>query len=333
MQAGSGTAFSLLPAENATGNYVKVVQRVPVKHRVRPNGPDRRDRPGHVGRARRSRSDDGGDSRTRLDAEPLGGRRPIIPWLDRRRSLDRHLHGGARHLDRQCRAPPYRRRRSAVSDRESDLGHHQLSRRQRDHPADQRLARRRDRAQALLHGLRRAVHAQLRSCAVCRPNLPCLVAARVLQGIGGGGLAPSEQSMLADTFPPAKRGAGLRHLRRRRHRRAGVGPDASAATSPTTRPGTGYFFINVPIGAAFPDPRVTILVDEPEALAARAARAAERRAAKSTGSAFCSSRSALGCLEIVLDKGQEDDWFNSTFIVVFAIVSAPRLLRLSCRGS
>jgi membrane fusion protein (multidrug efflux system) len=31
MQTGSGTAFSLLPAENATGNYVKVVQRVPVK--------------------------------------------------------------------------------------------------------------------------------------------------------------------------------------------------------------------------------------------------------------------------------------------------------------
>ena len=38
------------------------------------------------------------------------------------------------------------------------------------------------------------------------PNIQLLVIARVLQGIGGGGLAPSEQSMLADTFPPAKRG-------------------------------------------------------------------------------------------------------------------------------
>ena len=41
------------------------------------------------------------------------------------------------------------------------------------------------------------------------PNLPILVIARVLQGIGGGGLAPVEQSMMVDTFPPAKRGAAF----------------------------------------------------------------------------------------------------------------------------
>ena len=38
------------------------------------------------------------------------------------------------------------------------------------------------------------------------PTLPMLIGARILQGIGGGGLAPSEQSILADSFPPAKRG-------------------------------------------------------------------------------------------------------------------------------
>ncbi|TIP54906.1 MAG: multidrug efflux MFS transporter, partial [Mesorhizobium sp.] len=37
------------------------------------------------------------------------------------------------------------------------------------------------------------------------PNLPTLIAFRILQGLGGGGMAPSEQSILADTFPPEKR--------------------------------------------------------------------------------------------------------------------------------
>src|ERR1700748_241010 len=42
------------------------------------------------------------------------------------------------------------------------------------------------------------------------PNLTFLILARILQGIGGGGLAPVEQSMMADTFPPSKRGAAFR---------------------------------------------------------------------------------------------------------------------------
>ena len=47
--------------------------------------------------------------------------------------------------------------------------------------------------------------AQLRCCARWRPRWAMMLVARVLQGIGGGGLAPIEQSMFADTFPPEKR--------------------------------------------------------------------------------------------------------------------------------
>ena len=74
IQAGSGTAFSLLPAENATGNYVKVVQRVPVKivFDKPPDvvlGPGMSVVPDRPGASERWRTRDAG-----LDAEPLGGR-------------------------------------------------------------------------------------------------------------------------------------------------------------------------------------------------------------------------------------------------------------------
>ena len=81
----------------------------------------------------------------------------------------------------------------------------QLSGVKRDRPADQRLARQRCRPQALLHDLRRAVHRSAPCCARSSTSLGMILVARVLQGIGGGGMAPTEQSMFADTFPPEKR--------------------------------------------------------------------------------------------------------------------------------
>ncbi len=79
------------------------------------------------------------------------------------------------------------------------------------------------------------------------PNLMTLVACRILQGIGGGGLGPSEQSILADTFPPAKRGMAFAVY--------GMAVVLAPAIGPTLG---GYitdnfswrwvFFINVPVG-------------------------------------------------------------------------------------
>jgi DHA2 family multidrug resistance protein len=155
------------------------------------------------------------------------------------------------------------------------------------------------------------------------PNLGFLVFARILQGIGGGGLAPVEQSMMVDTFPPQKRGAAF----------AAYG--VVVIVGPIFGPTLGgwitdnlswhwVFLINLPIGlmSIF---LVSIFVDEPAKLIK------ERKRLISKGldvdwQGFLLIALFLGCLEITLDRGQRDDWFSSGVISLTAIVSALSLI-------
>ena len=151
------------------------------------------------------------------------------------------------------------------------------------------------------------------------PNLTFLIVARVLQGIGGGGMAPSEQAMLADTFPPSKRAQAFAAY--------GVAVIVAPALGPTIG---GYltdnaswhwiFFINVPIGAVSLA-LVAAFVDEPRALI-RQRLAMWRRGLRIDWVGFVLVALFLGFLEIVLDKGQEDDWFDSPFITACAVIAA-----------
>src|SRR4051794_23043608 len=79
------------------------------------------------------------------------------------------------------------------------------------------------------------------------PNLPTLIALRVLQGIGGGGLQPSEQAILADTFPPARRGIAFAVYGMAVVLAPAIGPTLGGFITDNTS-WRWIFFINVPVG-------------------------------------------------------------------------------------
>ena len=151
------------------------------------------------------------------------------------------------------------------------------------------------------------------------PSLGSLIFFRILQGLGGGGMPTSEQAILADTFPPQKRGQAFALY--------GV----AVIVAPTVGPTVGgwitdnfswhwIFFINVPIGMASLA-LVHWLVDEPEVLE----RERHERLAgglKVDWIGFLLIAMTLGCLEVVLDRGEIDDWFKSTTIITFAWIAA-----------
>ncbi len=150
-------------------------------------------------------------------------------------------------------------------------------------------------------------------------SLNMLIIFRVLQGLGGGGMSPSEQTILADTFPASKRAQAFAVY--------GV----AVIVAPTVGPTLGgwitdnwswhwIFFINAPVGLlslGF----VGWLIDEPDALR-RERRELLRHGLKVDWVGLLLIAVALGCLEVVLDKGQRDDWFSSDFIITFATISA-----------
>jgi MFS transporter, DHA2 family, multidrug resistance protein len=150
-------------------------------------------------------------------------------------------------------------------------------------------------------------------------SLTSLIIFRILQGLGGGGMPTSEQAMLADTFPP--------HQRPQAFAIYGI----AVIVAPTVGPTIGgwitdnyswhwIFFINVPFGILSLI-LVNWLVVEPEVLEReRASRLAGGLKVDWVGFALIAL--GFGCLEFVLDRGQIDDWFHSTRMVVAATIAA-----------
>jgi DHA2 family multidrug resistance protein len=151
------------------------------------------------------------------------------------------------------------------------------------------------------------------------PSLGWLIFFRVLQGLGGGGLGPSEQSILADTFPPAKRGMAFAVY--------GMAVVLAPAIGPTLG---GFitdhydwrwvFFINVPVGLASLLLANHFVSDPPHL------KLLKERTGRIDYVGLSLIALGLGTLEVVLDKGQEDDWFQTPFIVWFSLIAAVSLV-------
>jgi len=156
------------------------------------------------------------------------------------------------------------------------------------------------------------------SSALCgfAPSLPILIFCRILQGIGGGGLAPSEQAILADTFPPEKRGQAFAMY--------GLAVVCAPAIGPTLG---GYitdnfdwrwiFFLNVPICLISLFLTSRIVEDPP--YVKKQVELSQKGGIKLDFLGFGLLGLTFGSLEFILDKGQEDDWFSSHLITFFAV--------------
>ena len=150
-------------------------------------------------------------------------------------------------------------------------------------------------------------------------SLPMLLLFRILQGFGGGGMVPVAQSILANSFPPEKRGQGFALF--------GVAVVVAPVVGPTLG---GWlsdnmswrwdFLVNVPVGLFAMAAIAAVLRESKEAAAERA------RARQQGGSfdlvGFVLVATFLGALEVACDRGLEDDWFGSSFIVVVVTICA-----------
>ncbi|HTQ97784.1 MAG TPA: DHA2 family efflux MFS transporter permease subunit [Candidatus Acidoferrum sp.] len=153
------------------------------------------------------------------------------------------------------------------------------------------------------------------------PSLGLLLLFRILQGAGGGGLQPMAQAILADTFPPHQRGLAFALY--------GI----TAITAPTVGPTLGgwitfnyswrwIFFINIPVGIGtwF---LVRRFVEDPPYLSRL-----KNAGMKLDYIGIALLTLGIGALQVLLDKGQEDDWFGSTFITTLAVVAVVCLVTL-----
>jgi MFS transporter, DHA2 family, multidrug resistance protein len=136
-------------------------------------------------------------------------------------------------------------------------------------------------------------------------SLGMILLARALQGAGGGALQPLSQSILLETFPPQKRGMAMAVF--------ALGVVVAPVLGPTlggwltdTYSWRWAFYINIPVGA-FAVFMISRYVEDPPYIK-------NAHPGKFDGMGLGLLAVWLGCLQIILDKGQEDDWFGATWI-------------------
>src|ERR1700678_1275831 len=160
-------------------------------------------------------------------------------------------------------------------------------------------------------------------CALA-PSLPLLILFRILQGAGGGGLQPSEQAILADTFSARQRGMAFAIYGMEVVGATAIGPTLGGWITDNYS-WHWIFLINVPIGIL----SLTLtsrLVHDPAYL-----RNMVRSNIRVDYIGISLIVVGVGFLQYVLDKGQENDWFSSKMILVSFVVAIIALVALIIR--
>ena len=148
-------------------------------------------------------------------------------------------------------------------------------------------------------------------------SLGMLIFARILQGAGGGALQPIAQAVLMESFPPEKRGSAMAVF--------GMGVVVAPIIGPTlggwitdNYSWRWIFYINIPIGilAVF---MANMFIEDPPYIR-------NQRPGRIDRLGFALMAIGLGTLQLVLDKGQEEDWFNSSLITFAAVFAGVMLV-------
>ena len=152
-------------------------------------------------------------------------------------------------------------------------------------------------------------------------SLPELIIFRAMQGLFGGGLQTNQQAIILDTFPPEKRSAALSIT--------AVATIIAPALGPTLGGWLTFnyswhwvFLVNIPVGIAAIFGVLAVVEDPPWQKAEKGLRI------DYIGIALIGV--GLGCLQVMMDRGEDDNWFSSSFIVTFAVLAYCSLLGATC---
>ena len=154
-----------------------------------------------------------------------------------------------------------------------------------------------------------------RCCRAWRPNLTFLILARIAQGIGGGPIIPLSQAILWEIFPLGQRGLAMAVW--------GVGFMMGPIIGPTLG---GYiadnwswrwiFYINLPVGLLGFFMASAFLFDPPYL----------RKPSRVDWPGLVLMVLGFGCLQLMLDRGEREDWFDSSLIVALAVIAGAALV-------
>jgi DHA2 family multidrug resistance protein len=153
------------------------------------------------------------------------------------------------------------------------------------------------------------------------PTLPLLLLFRILQGAGGGGLQPMAQAIMADSFEPQKRGQAFAIYGLVTVLAPSIGPTLGGWITDNYS-WRWIFFINIPVGIlAFI--LVTRMVEDPPWI-----KPDRSLLGRMDYVGLSLLTIAMGGMQIMLDKGEENDWFSSGFIRFFAFLFVAGMIGL-----